>query len=259
MRNGNLILALLFFILIIPANAQDDELDNLNFDTEPLQQEPPPYFGIGGGYLATFHFANFDDLNTFLSNNNFQVPEFEAPVFLSGAHGFTGIPWIPNLRVGFYGMSGVASSEAKATVNNADLDRTVDYTLVFTGFSVDYGIVLFKSVAVLPGIGLGWSNLQIDTYQGPVDIEWGNITPGQVGDSFFHTMERSAYYIQPNIDIEFALQDFLMIKLNGGYTLNFAESDWQFNNISNLNGVPDGINKNGPYAQIGLYIGLFNY
>ena len=63
------------------ASAQDEDLDSFQFDSEPIQEESIPYFGLGVGYVGTFMYLNFDELNKHLAANKFfNDKKFEVPV-----------------------------------------------------------------------------------------------------------------------------------------------------------------------------------
>lgn len=238
--------------------SQDDRLDELEFESATIKEEKPPYFAIGGGYTGTFIFTNFDELNKKLLEKTYLFPEnaLSAPIFLSGVQGFTAIGIIPNVRLGFLGMGGSKSVEKKDTIVN--LNKNVEYTLSFQGLSIDYGIILMKSLALIPGITLGWGKRTIEVYQAPAEISWerfeamGNIV------NFLNRAEGNFYFVQPNINFEYALTPFFMIRANAGYALSFS-GDWTFNRTAKLINVPDKIDANGFTIQFGLFLGLFNY
>jgi hypothetical protein len=249
---------ILFLILIIICTglvyAQDNRLDSTHFEEAPVITEKPVYFGIGLGYVGTFIFPSYTDINKI--NEKFPgLPQFSGPVFLSGAHGFTGIGVIPNLRVGFFGYSG-SSSVTKQNPDTSTLGSNISLSL--TGISIDYGMVLFKSFAILPGLNLGWSNVTLDYYQVKSNIDWNNFTNGTLQSSYLNRAEGSFWFVQPHIDIEYALKPFLMIRGNISYGLSFSSS-WKYNTNATLNNVPSGINSSGLSLQIGIFIGLFNF
>lgn len=251
---------LIFCLLFLNDNlySQDDRLDELEFESTTIKEEKPPYFAIGGGYTGTFIFTNFDALNKKLGEQTFRFAEnaFSAPIYLSGVQGFTAIGIIPNVRLGFLGMGGSKTVEKKDTVIN--LNKFVEYSLSFQGVSIDYGFVLMKSIALIPGITFGWGSRTIEVYQAPAEIPWDEFNA--IGDprKFLNRAEGNFYFVQPNINFEYALTPFFMIRANAGYSLSFG-GEWKFNRTANLTNVPDNINANGFTVQFGLFLGLFNY
>lgn len=250
------ILSLVFFIEI--AFSQDDRLDELEFESVTIKEEKPPYFAIGGGYTGTFIFLNFDELNKKLSEQTYSFPKdaFSSPIFLSGVQGFTAIGIIPNVRLGFLGMGGSKTVEKKDTVIN--LNKSVEYSLSFQGISIDYGIILMKSLALIPSITFGWGTRTIEVYQAPSEISWDRFEA--IGDinKFLNRAEGNFYFVQPNVNFEYALTPFFMIRANAGYALSFG-GEWTFNRTSKLINVPSKIDANGFTVQLGLFLGLFNY
>lgn len=256
----NLLLLTIFCFLIFTYNAfsQDDRLDELEFESATINEEKPPYFAIGGGYTGTFIFTNFDELNKKLLEQTFRFSEdaLSAPIFLSGVQGFTAIGIIPNVRLGFLGMGGSKRVEKRDTIIN--LNKNVEYSLSFQGVFIDYGFILMKSLALIPGITFGWGNRTIEVYQAPAEISWDQFEA--IGDinKFLNRAEGNFYFVQPNINFEYALTPFFMIRANVGYSLSFG-GEWTFNQTSKLSNVPDKIDANGLTLQLGLFLGLFNY
>jgi len=127
---------------------------------------------------------------------------------------------------------------------------------------MDYGFVLFKSLAVLPGINLGWGGLTLESYQGVTDYNWSNFNTKVDSLNFMNRAKTTFSFIQPNLSIEWTLTPYFMIRGNVGYNYSFALSgdwDWELNKYSNLKEVPKGINASGLTAQFGIFLGLFNY
>ena len=115
------VLFLLLFVLLATSSilAQDDELDNYSFETEPLKSESNPYFSVGAGYQLTFLTLNYDELNKYVADK-LGLDEFSGIFTLGGVHGFTGLVVIPNTRLGFYGVSGSKISEKE---NSSTMER----------------------------------------------------------------------------------------------------------------------------------------
>lgn len=241
------------FMLVSNINsfAQDDKLDSLSFEVTPVKEEKPPYFALGGGYTGTFLLLKMDDLNAHLKANNFGMSDLKSSMYMSGVQGFTAIGIVPNLRIGFFGMSGTQTSEN----NVGDTITGVDFSLSYTGFALDYGIILGKSIAILPGISAGWVKATIESYRSKNTAEWVAFKPESAN---MYRAEKSAYFIQPNINLEYALTPFLMARVNAGYSMSFS-GDWKYNNTGTLSNVPKGINANGLTLQFGVFVGLFNY
>ncbi len=241
------------------ASAQDEDLDSFQFDSEPIQEESIPYFGLGVGYVGTFMYLNFDELNKHLAANKFfNDKKFEVPVFLSGVHGFTAIGIIPNLRIGFYGMGGETTLQESLKINDKDYKQNYDITVTYTAITVDYAIVPMKSLAILPGVGFGWGLMDMDNYRTAGDVEWNNFNNNAPDDeSYFKKTKSSFFYVQPSLNVEYALTPFTTVRLGVNYSYSFAY-DWSYNSNSKLKNVPSAINANGLGVQFGIFVGLFN-
>jgi len=255
-----LTLTIFLILLAIPVFSQDDQIDDLNFEPTELDESSVPYFAIAGGYTGTFFFPKFDDLNAHFKILN--IGEFEAPMYLNGVQGFTAIGIIPNVRIGFFGMTGSKTQKANIDINGTNVERGLDYYVSLTGINLDYGFVPFKSLAILPGINVGWGGLTLEAYQGVKDYDWGSFNTQVDSLNFMNRAKSTFSFIQPNLSIEWTLTSYFMIRGNVGYNYSFAltgDWEWEMNKYSNLKNVPNGINANGLTAQFGIFLGLFNY
>lgn len=230
--------------------AQDDKLDKLSFEESPLLDEKQPYFAVGGGFLGTFLFTNFDELN--LSATSFGVGEFKSPVFMTGAQGFTAIGIVPNIRVGVLSVGGKATSQKTDT---ASLLRTMEYSTSLTGFTLDYAIQPFKHFAIIPGVMFGLGTVAVERSQ--TTAARGYTDPLPSTNNFFHRMDAGITVLQPNLNIEYAVTQFSMIRVNAGYMMSFV-GDWKADRQTIITGVPDNINSSGLTLQFGIFVGLFN-
>lgn len=256
---------MIILALVLPLSvfSQDDDLEGLGFEeTEFNQKEVFNYFGVGVGFTTTFLFLNFDDLNSHLTANNFGVDELSGTMTMYGGEGFLPTLVVPNLKIGIFGRGGSIISEKELNIDNEKYTRSVEFSLSYTGISFDYAIRLWKGGALLPSLNLGYGIISVETYQGNEFI-WGNVKPVSNPNHFQNTADAGFFFLQPNINLEVAATDFLMIKASAGYSMTMIgevlTSDWKYNNASNLSGVPSGINGNGINAQIGLYLGIFNF
>jgi hypothetical protein len=239
---------LLFCAISLVAFSQDD-LQNIQFEESNVKIEKPPYFGLGGGYVGSFIFINVDDLNKVcgvIGLNN-----FKSPFYLSGAQGFTAIGIIPNLRIGFSGYSGYKTEEKKFDYNQT---KGIKYEIGFTGFAVDYGFVVIKSLAVLPGLGFGWSSIDITNYN-VTKFEWNDLTTNNYTSN---QLKGSFWFVEPHVNIEFAVTPFLMLRLGAQYPIGFGQK-WQVNDVVEVGSVPSSLKPNGFAINFGLFVGLFNY
>jgi hypothetical protein len=238
--------------------AQDDQLENLQFETEDAQPESSSYFAVGAGYTATYNLLNLDDLNK-LATGKFNLPELKSPFFSTGFEIFTGSIIVKNLNVGFFSYSGTSSSKLDST----GINRTFDYQIYNQGLIVDYGFVLYKAFAILPGFQLGFANSEININQTLKKVDWGNIDGKNTIEGYTHNLKKSFLNLEPRISLQYAVTNFLMFRANASYAISvknpFVKEDWVYNNSAEALNVPDGINQSGFKIQLGLFVGLMNF
>lgn len=259
--NLSLISMILLFSSLV-AIAQDEEIDNWSFDTEPLKEDKVPYFALAGGYTGTFFSANFEEMNSLLNSKfGFDAEALSSSIYMNGFEIFTGLPFIENIRAGFYTRTGMASNEM--TIN--DLNRKTEFTISNSGINIEYAFVPLKNLALTFGSGFGWGKTKLEIYQSQNEINWGEIGTAQPSDNFFHSAEAGFLNIEPKINIEYAVQSWLAIRLGANYSLSFMEvgvfsdASWEYNQGTAINDFPDEITGSGLGIQFGVLIGLFNY
>lgn len=250
------IVAALFLVCIAaPGFAQDDRLDDLDFEEAPITDEPVPYFAIGVGPVLTIGFQSWTDLNT--RTNDLSLDPIDGPLLQWGAEIFTAIGFVPNVRVGFSWVNG--SNETQKTFGSGDtaLSKTLNYRLNSTSFHADYAIVPFKSFAILPGVGFGWGTQTISTFQAIPSRTWNDYMI-QTPPDMFSELTRTSFYLMPRLNIEYGLTPFVAIRAQAAYTLSLSSENWKGNRVSNVSGVPSGISVDAFSTQVGILIGLFN-
>lgn len=251
------LIALLSLTLASPTKTfstlQDDRLDELPFDEEPLEEVSKNYFAIGGGGTLSFSFINFDDINKFIAVKDGVNKKFEGPMLMTGGVGFTGIPWVPNLRAGISGMSGI--STIKYETNG--VNKQADYSISSLGISFDYGIVLVKSLALLPGVGVNFGSTSIKLIENGQNLDWNN--PNSFTGSQTTRLDNSYITLQPALNLEWAALDYFVVRLGGGFAYQVNAGGWALNQNDKVVNAPNGLKVATPYAQLGIMLGLFNY
>lgn len=252
---GLLLLSSIFLFVATPVWAQDEDLDKFSFEETPLSNQASQYFVIGGGFIATWHFTNFDEIHKNARLNDFASADIKAPVFLSGGAGFVAIPYLPNFRVGVFAAAGGKQVSATA----GDTSRILHYSLGYTGGSIDYAIQVSKKLTVLPGINIGGGTITIETGQtvGERDYTKELGVPANP-NNFYNKMTGGFAFVQPNLNIEYSVTSLSLLRINAGYMLGFMGS-WQADRSEKaMVNVPKEINSNGLTLQVGLFLGLFN-
>lgn len=244
------IIACLFCALfsVVLTRAQDSGNLNFQFEETEMEEVKPPYFGLGGGYIGAFTFPKFDEVKNKFSG----FDDLSGAIYLSGAEGFSAIAIIPNVRLGFFGFNG------SKTYEKAQNDTTtgISYAIGFTGFSLDYGYVPFKSFALLGGVNLGWSHITIEEYKSASNVDWKNLSSNPT--AYFWSVEGGFWFIEPKINVEYAITPFFMVRGGVGYSFVFSRK-WKYNRFATLDNVPSALNTDGLKIQFGLFLGLFNY
>lgn len=256
-----LAIALLISVLATPMVAQDDQLDNLDFEQMQLTEEAIPYFAVGVGLTGTFGWYDMAAVND--RATQLQLPGIEAPMFQLGGDIFTAIGVVRNVRLGFSWITGVSKSNAQVTLpNDAVVQRHLDYTNSLFNLYADYAFVPAKSLAILPGAAFGWGTQAIETYQSVEERTWNDyVDPNgrlNTAPDDYSKLQHSVLVVTPRVNIEYGITPFLMVRAQAAYQVQVSSGNWKGNNHATVTGVPDGINVNGFSAQIGLFVGLFN-
>jgi len=253
-------LAILVALTTLSAvRAQDDRLDDLSFDEAPLKDEAVPYFAVGVGPVFNFVFPTMTDVNARAAALG--LGEVKAPIFQLGAEIFTAVGIVPNVRFGFSWVSGTASISSDVTVGTETVNRTLSYGISSRTFHLDYAWVPAKSLAILPGLGFGWGEQRVETYQAQKELDWTNLTDTTSfapSPNAYTTLEQSTLYFLPRLGIEYAVTPFLNLRAMASYTVQVSGSDWTGNNYATVKNVPDGVSVSGLNLQFGVFVGLFN-
>lgn len=260
MKKATIISILIIVITSLPIllSAQDDALDKMKFGNEYAPGEKAKtYFGIGLGYSNNIFFANNDDINIKLEDFGFKGDAMTVPMYLHGFELFTSIPFA-NLTLGFSYKKGSES------IDYDELNRYSDFSVSFTGLYVDYIFVPFNKFSISLGMELGEGKLNLEIYQSPKDIDWNNMKPDWNNESFYHNSSMGFIYLQPKIDFEYILTNWIMTRFNISYNFAINESgiinknNWSYNNSSNISNVPSTLGANGLTIQLGIFVGLYS-
>ena len=252
---------LLAMILMAPLFmvAQDDEIDELPFDNEPLRDEGRAYFVLAGGMTFDWLMVNEDNLNSF---DDCDCLELSGPIQLIGGQGVTGIPWVKNLRVGVFGYGGSIESEIEDYPTVTEDMETImsgiqrSLTASMFGFSLHYGYVPFEHFAILGGVNAGWGDITHEQYVGG---EYNDKMVFAEGGYGLNRYEKNFFFAMPNIQFEYALANFIILRADASYNLTFAQDEkWTFNTLGSSTQNPD-LDLSGLKVGFGVMIGLVNF
>ncbi len=238
------------------ANAQDDRLDELDFDEAPIRDEAVPYFAVGVGFGATVSWLPMDDVNVRAQES--ELGAMSTPMILWGGEVFAAIGVIPNVRLGFSWMGGLNTQSTDVPVGDQSMKRTMEYLASHSTFHAEYAIAIAKGLAIVPGTGIGFSNQIISTYQSANSRTWDDYRSISTFPDMFSELSRSSFTVPVRLSIEYAVTPFVALRGQAAYTLQVAADDWMGNRTATVTGVPDGINLSAFSAQLGLFVGLFN-
>lgn len=258
-------LLLLMSVLMLPMflTAQDDEIDNLPFDNEPLRDDARTYFVLAGGVTYDFLMINEDNLNSFLNNSD--DLKLSGPMQLTGGQGVLGIPWVKNLRLGVFGYGGSIESdvlERPAIIKvDGEADKEVltslqtSLTASMFGFSVHYGYVPFEHFAILGGVNAGWGDVTYESHFS-TDQQYDSFSLAGTGNN---RLEKNYFFVMPNIQLEYAITSYIILRADASYNMTVGQdTDWTYNSLGTNTVNPD-FNLDGMKVGFGVMIGLANF
>jgi hypothetical protein len=261
LRLAALLLFLLGFVSVVSAQPPSDEFD---FDEIPLDEGELPYIGVGGGYTLFLPLMNYDPLNAF--SRNLGMGDFSGQLLMHGGGGWTVIGLIPNLRFGVYGAGGSKKITQGVAISGVDYDRTIRFDAGFTAAHIDYAIPIFRSFSAVPGVMIGSGNNTLKVVQtqrtgATMDNFFGGFVGGS--DNRQATMTRSFLFLYPAVNLEYALTQFAMIRVGGGYQYSYFGSSSAWTDTEGIE-IAEGttilandIKSDGPMLNVGLFLGLF--
>jgi hypothetical protein len=263
-----LMFALVFAVAPLSLMAQDegdeDDLDDMDLSVAATEQDSgAEYFTIGAGFVGQFLFTNLDDMNADLAKT-FTNGELQAPIFMTGVHGFTAIGVVPNLRIGIFGLSGSTEVSQEVTLaNDLKANQGFEYSISITGFSFDYAIVPMRKLAILPGANIAFGTIKMESWQTPNDdVNWDDLVGPDIENTYFNRAEATVLFFEPNVKVEYALAPFVMLRLQGGYSVNVTRGDWEYNRTGKFADSESSFSNakaDGFTFQFGINVGLFNY
>ena len=251
---------LLMSVLMLPMflTAQDDEIDNLPFDNEPLRDDSRSYFVLAGGLTYDWLMIKEDNLNDFCDCEDLQL---SGPMQLIGGQGVIGLPWVKNLRLGVFGYGGKIESAQSEYPMKTELDSAIygsqqtSLSASMFGFSAHYGYVPFEHFAILAGVNLGWGDVTYERFASSSTTD--NVNP--VGGFGTDRFVKNYFFAMPNIQLEYAITSFIILRADASYNLTFGQDEkWTHNTIGTSTVNPD-LNLNGMKVGFGVMVGLANF
>jgi len=207
-------------------------------------------FGAAGGFTPIVLYPDFSPLNSQISGLGF--PELTSKaVYAPGGSGYFYIMSLKNFRIGGMGFGG--STEDSKFVTNLNFES--NYKISGGGITLEYTLPFIKKVGVSFGMVLGIGNLEINLYKNNGGVDWNNLTD----DNAKHVKIYTNYYILiPTVNIDIPVNRFLAFRAGAGYQTSF-DYDWKIHNNQNLANVPDNMNGDAFFIQIGILAGFFAF
>lgn len=222
---------------------------NINSQTAKYFDAP---FGGGGGFLPAWYVPNVDPLNLKLKETG--LPELSKHGLLTtGGAGFIYIGFVKNLRLGGMGFGG-SMSETKF-INGANYETS--YSIGGGGITVEYTLPFIKNIGVSLGTVLGRGSIEIENFKNSSDFSWENFTDPPGANSYTR-LTNNYWLFTPTLNVEVPVYRFIALRFGLGYQFSFGNS-WEANNNQKITGVPDDLNGNAFFIQIGLFAGFFAF
>lgn len=224
-----------FLVLFIATNAQ-----------EKTYVDAP--FGGGGGYLGGWVFPKSNDLLKKIG-----LPDIDKKgLYISGGGGFLYIGFVPGVRIGGYGFGGSTTERNNLT--------EVNYSTSGGAFTIEYTLPFVRFIGISFGASIGGGSVKIEKYSNNGVYNYDDIFKDQTPSlNVYHkTLEKSFFYLSPQINLDYPLYRFMNLRLGAGYQFTFG-SDWTIDNGIKILNMPDGLTSDAFYLQAGVYFGLFFY
>jgi hypothetical protein len=247
-------------MVLAQPNIEVDTTDYL--DSELYEEESSvSYSWLGGGFYAGYFVPDLTDFN-----KNIAMPfvrqDLDEQVLMLGGRGFMPFPYVRNLRVGGLGYGGTSERCCVDTTASTgqDVTRSLKYSIGYGAITIDYALpIAVRRMFFLLGAELGLGGVDIEAKQAAnrasFDIKSEFDNPST---NITHTYSAGFILVKPQLQIEWAPTNFLMLHLAGGYQLTFM-GDWKVDGDVSL-GKTDAlsnINGSGLVINFGVNIGFF--
>jgi hypothetical protein len=256
-------ISLLSFFVAQTATAQIAK-DTTRWNDEELYEEDAPtapaYFGVAGGIVGGLLMPNLDAFNKNIAQR-FVGKDLSNQVFMLGGQGFIAIPWIKNLRLGGTGMGGRTEECCVDTlIDGQNYSRMLEYHVGYGALTVDYVLPLnIRKFWIVPGVELGFGAVDIFAQQAFQRSSFQIASEfDQPSRNLTHTYHASFFLYKPQVQFEYALAGFSMVRAYVGYQ-GTAMNDWTVDrgvSLGNTDELKD-VNGSGLTFGLGIFFGLF--
>ena len=260
---------IIFFIFILlPASvlfAQQPSIavDTTDYlDSELYEEEASVSYGwLGGGFYIGYFIPDLTDFNKNIAQP-FVGQNLDEQVLLFGGRGFMPFPYVRNLRIGGLGYGGTTERCCVDTTASTgqDVTRSLKYSIGYGALTIDYALpIAVRRMFFLFGVELGLGGIDIEAKQAAkrlafdIQTEFDNPTT-----NITHTYSAGFFLVKPQLQIEYAPTNFLMLQLAAGYQITpmgiwKVDGDVDLGNTDKLS----NINGSGLVFNFGVNIGFF--
>jgi len=257
-----------FTFFLLPASvlfAQPDiAVDTTNYlDSELYEEEASvTYSWLGGGFYIGYLMPDLTDFNKNISQP-FVGKDVDERVLLFGGRGFMPFPFVRNLRVGGLGYGGVTERCCvDDTASQQPVTRSLKYSIGYGALTIDYALpIAVRRMFFLLGVELGLGGIDIEAKQAAKRVEFDIRSEfDNPSTNITHTYSSGFFLLKPQLQIEWAPSNFLMLQLAAGYQTTFM-GDWKVDGDVELGNTDalSNINGSGPVVNFGVNIGFFHY
>ncbi len=225
--------------------SQNDEFQEESPQTMAIQK-----FGGAGGVVPMLGFFKNEEMNTILKNSNIPTLGTE-PMYLLGGVGYAYIGFLPNVRIGGFGIGG------KKTNPN------VEYNISYSGFLMDYVVTVVPKLDIAAGFTFGGGGVNITLKKNTgTTRHWDNVWNDYKNDipATYYTknLNGSFFTFNPNLNIEYAILKWLQVRVGVGYPMMFSPT-WKLDGKDEILGVPEKLKADGVTMSAGVIFGIFSY
>jgi hypothetical protein len=181
-------------------------------------------------------------------------------IFMAGGTGAAYIMLVPNLRVGGLGMSG---NQKTTSLDATGIRRDAEVKIGYGGVTVEYVVPVVERFDFAFGVMLGAGGMDIilrqsnggaNTWKSEQDLLGSSL--GTIGNNFTRTLSGSFFIYIPSVSLEYAVLNWMAIRLGASY-VGMAAPSWKVDGNYDLMNVPGEVSGRGFMVNAGLLVGTF--
>jgi hypothetical protein len=256
-----------FTFILLPASAlfaqPNIAVDTTTYlDSELYEEEASvSYSWLGGGFYIGYLTPDLTDFNENIARP-FVAQDLDERVILFGGRGFLPFPYVRNLRIGGLGYGGTTERCCKDTTASTGqaVTRSLKYSIGYGALTIDYALpIAVRRMFFLLGVELGRGGIDIEAKQAAKRSEFDIRTEFDTPTTnITHTYSSGFFLVKPQLQIEYAPTNFLMLQLAAGYQLTWM-GNWKVDGDVDLGNTDalSNINGSGLVLNFGVNIGFF--